>query len=60
MCYSRKSFVSDERSAATTDQSRKMEDKRDARIDTLLREAHKEDRTMTPEEAPTRESVPVK
>ncbi|MCB5176159.1 hypothetical protein [Microvirga lenta] len=59
MCYDRRSFASESRKAAGTDQSKQMQTKRTETVDALLRDA-KEAPKPSPAEAPAKEAAPAK
>jgi len=58
MCYERKSFASQDKSAET-DKAREMQTRRTETVDTLLRDAGKAKPEPTPAEAP-KEAAPAK
>lgn len=60
MCYSRRSYGTDERQAAKTQPSKETQNRQDERVDALLKEAHRQEQPASPEKAPARESVPAK
>jgi hypothetical protein len=60
MCYERKSFASQDRKAAETDQAKRMATRRTETVDALLRDAGTVKRETSPAEIPAKEAAPAK